>query len=91
MADGIALLDHPKNPRHPTWWHARDYGLFTANPFGMSDFERGKHKRGAGNYAVKQGEKLNLSYRFVFFAGTADEADIAGKYDRWVEETTKPE
>ena len=29
---GIAIFDHPKNPRHPTWWHVRDYGLFAANP-----------------------------------------------------------
>ena len=24
---GVAIFDHPSNPRHPTWWHARDYGL----------------------------------------------------------------
>ncbi|MHC5001876.1 MAG: DUF6807 domain-containing protein, partial [Planctomycetota bacterium] len=29
---GVAIFDHPGNPRHPTWWHARDYGLFAANP-----------------------------------------------------------
>ncbi|HWH67976.1 MAG TPA: PmoA family protein, partial [Candidatus Sulfotelmatobacter sp.] len=32
---GIAIFDHPQNPRHPTWWHVRDYGLFAANPFGQ--------------------------------------------------------
>ena len=88
---GVAIFDHPTNLRHPTWWHARDYGLVAANPFGMSDFEKGKHKRGAGNHNVKKGESLNLQYRFVFFAGTAEEADIAGKYDQWVEDTTKSE
>ena len=35
---GIAIFDNPANPRHPTWWHARDYGLFAANPFGLHDF-----------------------------------------------------
>lgn len=84
---GFAIFDHPTNLRHPTWWHARDYGLVAANPFGMSDFERGKHKRGAGEYTLKQGETLGLRYRFVFFAGTAEQADIAGKYDQWVAET----
>ncbi|MFK7789335.1 MAG: PmoA family protein [Phycisphaeraceae bacterium] len=84
---GVAIFDHPTNLRHPTWWHARDYGLVAANPFGISDFEKGKHKRGAGEYTLKQGETLKLQYRFVFFAGTAEEADIAGKYDQWLTDT----
>lgn len=84
---GVAIFDHPTNLRHPTWWHARDYGLVAANPFGISDFEKGKHKRGAGEYTLKQDEQLKLKYRFVFFAGTAEETDIAEKYDQWVEET----
>ncbi|MEM9346825.1 MAG: PmoA family protein [Planctomycetota bacterium] len=88
---GVAIFDHPSNLRHPTWWHARDYGLVAANPFGMSDFEKGKHKRGDGDYTLKQDETLSLRYRFVFFAGTAEEADIAGKYDEWVKETTEAE
>jgi hypothetical protein len=37
---GVAMFDHPDNPRHPTWWHVRDYGLFAANPFGIHDFEK---------------------------------------------------
>ena len=37
---GIAVLDHPKSFRHPTTWHARGYGLFAANPFGLRDFTR---------------------------------------------------
>jgi hypothetical protein len=89
---GVAIFDHPTNLRHPTWWHARDYGLVAANPFGISDFEKLK-PRGKGKYTLKQGEELKLRYRFVFFAGTAEEADIAGKYDQWIKETMqkKPE
>lgn len=83
---GVAIFDHPTNLRHPTWWHARDYGLVAANPFGISDFER--KPKGTGDYTLKQGETLNLRYRFVFFAGTAEEAKIAEKYERWVKETT---
>lgn len=85
---GIAIFDHPTNLRHPTWWHARQYGLFAANPFGMSDFEKGKHEKGAGAYTVKQGKSLDLRYRVLFFAGTPEQADIAGKYKQWVKDTT---
>ncbi|MEM1355602.1 MAG: PmoA family protein [Planctomycetota bacterium] len=85
---GIAVFDHPANLRHPSWWHARDYGLVASNPFGVSDFER-RRPRGDGEYTLEAGQALELSYRFVFFAGTAEEADIAGKYAAWVRETAK--
>src|SRR3989449_8802505 len=51
---GVAIFDHPQNPRHPTWWHVRDYGLFGANPFGLHDFE--KKPAGAGNFTVPAGK-----------------------------------
>jgi hypothetical protein len=82
---GVAIFDHPENLRHPTWWHARDYGLIAANPFGIHDFEGAEP--GTGDYTLEWGETLTLRYRFVFFAGDAEEADIAGKYEQWVAET----
>ena len=33
---GVAIFDHPSNPQHPTTWHARQYGLIAANPFGLN-------------------------------------------------------
>ena len=44
---GIAILDHPANPRHPVRWHVRGYGLFAANPFGLSVFTNDKSQDGA--------------------------------------------
>jgi hypothetical protein len=35
----IAILDHPSNPNSPTYWHARGYGLFSANVFGRKVFD----------------------------------------------------
>ena len=35
----IAMLDHPSNPTYPTYWHARGYGLFSANVFGRKVFK----------------------------------------------------
>ena len=37
----VTLMDHPSNLRHPTWWHARDYGFMAANPFGRAAFHAG--------------------------------------------------
>ena len=58
---GIAIFDNPSNPRHPTWWHARSYGLFAANIFGLHDFENDKSKD--GSLTLAPGEKLRFRYR----------------------------
>ena len=80
---GVAILDHPDNLRHPTWWHARDYGLVAANPFGIHNFE-GK-KKGVGDFKLKKGEKQSFRYGILFHEGDAQVADIAGSYTKWVE------
>jgi hypothetical protein len=35
----LGILDHPTNPFAPTYWHARGYGLFAANPLGRKVFK----------------------------------------------------
>lgn len=75
---GIAIFDHPQNPRHPTWWHARDYGLVAANPFGIHDFE-GK-PAGSGDLTIKSGDSVTFRYRFLFHRGGPDEANIEQQY-----------
>lgn len=81
---GIAIFDHPENLRHPTWWHARDYGLFTANPFGQGHFEKGAAKD-AGKYVIKDGESLTFQYRTIFHKGNAEAAGIAAAYKAYAE------
>jgi hypothetical protein len=65
---GIAIFDHPANPRHPTTWHARNYGLVAANPFGLSDFEGAP--KGSGELTIKPGGELRMRWRLLFFAAT---------------------
>ena len=75
---GVAIFDHPDNPRHPTWWHVRDYGLFAANPFGVHDFE-GKPP-GTGDIYIASGENKTFRYRFFFHIGDEQEAKVAERY-----------
>ncbi len=75
---GVSILDHPANPRHPTWWHVRDYGLFAANPFGKHDFEGLKDNPKAGDFVVKPGEKVTFRYRFVCHQNETNPAKIEG-------------
>ena len=81
---GMAIFDHPSNPRHPTHWHARDYGLVAANPFGIHDFE--KKGKGAGDMAIKNGEKVTFTYRFLFHKGDVKEAKVAELYNAYASE-----
>ncbi|HWQ53800.1 MAG TPA: PmoA family protein [Bryobacteraceae bacterium] len=75
---GIAIMDHPGNPRHPTYWHSRSYGLFAANPFGVADFERDKSKN--GDIVLEPGKRLRFRYRVVIHPGDVNTAGIAGLY-----------
>jgi hypothetical protein len=61
------FLDH-RHHRSPTTWHARDYGLFAVNPFGLHDFEPDKPV-GVGDYTIKNANSLTLRYRFYFAKG----------------------
>lgn len=78
---GVAMLDHPANLRHPTRWHARDYGLMAANPFGLHDFTGAP--AGAGDHTIPAGESLTLRYRFVFHLGDAAAAAIEDRWKTW--------
>jgi hypothetical protein len=75
---GVAIFDHPQNPRHPTWWHVRTYGLFAANPFGVHDFE--KKPAGTGDLRVKSGDSATFRYRFYFHKGDCEQAKVAELY-----------
>jgi hypothetical protein len=74
---GYAIFDAPTNLRHPTTWHARTYGLLTANPFGLSYFT-GKKQR--GDHTLPEGETLTFRYRVYFHPGGPKEAKVAERY-----------
>lgn len=62
----VVICDHPGNLSYPTYWHARGYGLFAANPFGVKDFTKGKDTL---NYSIAPGKSLTLRYRFIISSG----------------------
>jgi hypothetical protein len=74
---GVAIFDHPQNPRHPTYWHARDYGLFALNPFGQNAFDP---KMEESHLKLPAGHKLVFMWRVVVHAGDAETAHIADQY-----------
>jgi len=86
---GVAIFDAPQNPRHPTTWHVRDYGLFAANPFGLHDFKKGEPK-GAGDLKLAAGERATFRYRFVFHSGDEQAGKVAERYREFAETPAKP-
>jgi hypothetical protein len=70
----IAILDHPSNPGYPTYWHARDYGLFAANPLGQRVFSNGKETLG---FALEAKQSVTFRYRILVVDGglTAERAE----------------
>jgi hypothetical protein len=80
---GVAIFDAPANLRHPQTWHARDYGLFTVNPFGLHDFHLGD--KGAGDLTVSADKTLTLHYAVLFHRGDVSDAGVANRYAAWAD------
>ncbi len=62
----LVICDHPENPNYPTYWHARGYGLFAANPLGVKDFTHGKDTL---NFSIPAGQSVTFRYRVIIASG----------------------
>jgi hypothetical protein len=78
---GVAIFDGPDSFRHPTYWHARGYGLLAANPFGLSYFYSDPKRD--GSYTVPAGESIRFHYRVLIHEGTYKDARVAEKYSEY--------
>jgi hypothetical protein len=79
----LAILDHPKNPTHPTYWHARGYGLFAANPFGAKAYTDGKAET---NFTLEPGQSVTLKHRVLILSGPTTAEQVGAQYRRYVDE-----
>ncbi len=70
----LVVCDHPKNQSYPTYWHARGYGLFSANPLGGYDFTGGRERV---NFRIPAGGSATFRYRVIISSGEylTDERD----------------
>ena len=72
---GVTIFDHPSNPKHPTFWHARGYGLCGVNPFGERDFLNDKTRD--GGLTIPPGSSLRFRYRVAIHPGSIEQSDPA--------------
>lgn len=76
---GVAIFDHPSNFRR-SFYHVRNYGLFTVSPFGESAYTADTSKRDAAPVVLERGESLTLRYAMFVHNGDAEEAQVASRY-----------
>ncbi len=76
---GVAVLDDIDNPRHPSTWHVRAYGLLAANIFGLSDFDK-KNPKHSGDFKIEAGKTVTFRYEVVVHEGDAKSANLEAKY-----------
>ena len=80
---GIAIFDHPENPKHPTYWHVRGYGLFAANIFGEHDFHADESLD--GSITLAKGNTLRFRYRILVHPGRTADLDLTARYSAWLQ------
>ena len=68
---GIAILNYAPSANYPTFWHARDYGLFSANPLGQLAFEKGRKVADAKAFALtlEPGQTAHFNFHVVIYEG----------------------
>jgi methane monooxygenase PmoA-like len=81
----LAMIDHPKNPGFPTYWHARGYGLFAANPLGQNVFSDGRETL---NFTLEPHASATFRYRVVVIEGKAPAPRIEREFEAFAAEQT---
>ena len=79
----LVILDHPMNTGFPTYWHARGYGLFAANPLGQEIFSNGKEKL---NFTLEPKQSVTFRYRLLILSGPTTPDQVETQYRKFVRE-----
>jgi hypothetical protein len=78
----VAILDHPKNVGRPTYWHARGYGLFAANPLGQEVFSKGRERL---NFALDPAQSVTFRHRLLLFSEAVTPGRLEAQFKRFSE------
>jgi methane monooxygenase PmoA-like len=78
----LVMLDHPANPNSPTYWHARGYGLFAANPLGRKVFDE---KQPEVQLTLEPGASVTFRHRLLIFNGPRPTNAIESAYRLFAE------
>jgi hypothetical protein len=68
---GVAIINHPTSTNFPTYWHARSYGLFAANPLGQFVFQKSRKEENPEKFelTLEKGKSAPFNFRVVIYDG----------------------
>ena len=78
---GITIMEHTSSFLSPTYWHARDYGLLSANPFGLSVFLGEEH---CGDYTLSANNSITFCYRVLVHQGDSKTGNVNSFYESYL-------
>ena len=86
---GVAILNHPESLNYPTYWHVRDYGLFSANPLGQGDFQRQSKYKNKNpiiplRLTLKRGQRAHFRFLVVVFEGVRTQQQVEKRFRDFV-------
>jgi hypothetical protein len=75
---GVAIFHHPESVNYPTYWHARGYGLFSANPLGQFEFQKDRGYDDPQPFSLKldAGESALFKFRMLIYDGERDKEQL---------------
>jgi hypothetical protein len=79
----IVIFDHPSNPNHPAYWHARNYGLFAVNPLGRHQYD---DKQPEQHFTIDAGKSQRFVFRVLLLHGTPSAAEIDARYKEFAKD-----
>jgi hypothetical protein len=79
----IVVFDHPSNPHHPAYWHARDYGLFAVNPLGRKGYDA---KQEEEHTTIAAGGSQRFVFRVLLLHGKPTAAEIETRYKEFTKD-----
>ena len=69
----VAIFAHPSGLNSPPYWHARDYGLFAANPFARKGYDPAAPERIT---KLAAGDQLSIRFRLAVYASQVAKARL---------------
>jgi len=85
---GIAIMNHPSSVNYPTYWHARDYGLFSANPLGQYVFQKSRKVPDPKPFGLKlePGQTAHFRFLIIIYDGTKTKDQLEAQFKKFAKQ-----